>query len=113
MTICSLLSDVWCERYSNVCMWTFQIITLVNRLGGNVHMQTLDYRSRRTALNQAQIQPEADGTYRIVLSAQDPGVPNWLDTGGHRRGTIFWRFLLPDEQPETPRCRVVKVSELQ
>ena len=38
--------------------------------------------------------------------AQDPGLPNWLDTGGHRRGTIFWRFLLPDEQPETPRCRV-------
>ena len=88
------------SRFTNVVLW-------------NVHMQTLDYRTRRNALNQAQIVPEADGTYRIVISAQDPGVPNWLDTSGHRRGTIFWRFLLPDEQPETPRCHVVKVSELR
>jgi hypothetical protein len=88
------------SRFTNVVLW-------------NIHMQTLDYRTRRTALNQAQIVPEPDGSYRIVISAQDPGLPNWLDTGGHRRGTIFWRFLLPDEQPETPRCRVVKISELR
>jgi hypothetical protein len=88
------------SRFTNVVLW-------------NVHMQTIDYRTRRTSLNQAQVVLEADGSYRIVISAQDPGVPNWLDTGGHRRGTIFWRFLLPESQPETPRCRVVKVSELR
>ena len=88
------------SRFTNVVLW-------------NVHMQTIDYRTRRTSLNQAQVVPEPDGGYRIVISAQDPGVPNWLDTGGHRRGTIFWRFLLPDEQPETPRCRVVKIAELR
>ena len=32
---------------------------------------------------------------------------------GQRRGTIFWRFLLPEEQPETPRCKVMSVSELR
>jgi len=79
----------------------------------NVHMQTLDYRSRRTALNQAQIVPESDGSYRIVVSAEDPGVPYWLDTAGHRRGTIFWRFLLPESDPETPRCSVVQVDSLR
>jgi hypothetical protein len=52
------------------------------------------------------------GSFRIVISQQDPGVPNWLDTGGHRRGTMFWRFLLPKEDPETPRCRVVPVTEV-
>lgn len=88
------------SRFTNVVLW-------------NVHMQTLDYRTRRTALNQAQIVPEPDGSYRIVVSAQDPGLPNWLDTAGHRRGTIFWRFLLPEAQPETPRCRVVKVADLR
>jgi len=88
------------SRFTNVVLW-------------NVHMGTVDYRTRRTALNQAQIVPEADGSYRIVVSAQDPGVPNWLDTGGHRRGTIFWRFLLPEAQPETPRCTVVKVADLR
>jgi hypothetical protein len=88
------------SRFTNVMLW-------------NVHMQTLDYRSRRTALNQAQIVPESDGSYRIVVSAEDPGVPNWLDTAGHRRGTIFWRFLLPESDPETPRCSVVKIGELR
>lgn len=88
------------SRFTNVMLW-------------NVHMQTLDYRTRRNALNQAQIVPEPDGSYRIVISAQDPGLPNWLDTGGHRRGTIFWRFLLPEEQPETPRCSVVPVADLR
>lgn len=88
------------SRFTNVMLW-------------NVHMQTLDYRTRQVALNQAQIVPEADGSYRIVISAQDPGLPNWLDTGGHRRGTIFWRFLLPEEQPETPRCSVVEITDLR
>ena len=88
------------SRFTNVMLW-------------NIHMQTLDYRTRRTALHQAQIVAEADGSYRIVISAQDPGLPNWIDTAGHRRGTIFWRFLLPESDPETPRCRVVNVAELR
>ncbi len=87
------------SRFTNVVLW-------------NAHMQTLDYRTRCTALNQAQMVPEADGSYRIVISASDPGVPNWLDTSGHRRGTIFWRFLLPESDPERPRCSVVPMSEL-
>jgi len=88
------------SRFTNVMLW-------------NVHMQTLEYRSRQSSLNSAQIAREPDGTYRIVISATDPGVPNWIDTEGHRRGTIFWRFVLPEEQPETPRCKVVPVSSLQ
>lgn len=87
------------SRFTNVMLW-------------NVHMQTLDYRTRTVSLNDAQVITEADGSYRIVVCDTDPGVPNWLDTAGHRRGTIFWRFLLPDTDPETPRCRVVPVSEV-
>jgi hypothetical protein len=78
----------------------------------NVHMQTLEYRSRQCSLNSAQLATDDEGRYRIVISATDPGVPNWLDTGGRRRGTIFWRFLLPEHDPEQPRCHVVPVSSL-
>ena len=88
------------SRFTNVMLW-------------NVHMQTLEYRSRRCSLNHTQMETDADGRYRIVISEQDPGVANWLDTEGHRRGTIFWRFLLPEGQPETPRCSVVPVSSLR
>jgi hypothetical protein len=78
----------------------------------NPHMQTLEYRSRRSSLNSAQMQLGDGGAFRIVISERDPGVANWIDTGGHRRGTMFWRFLLPKEDPATPQCRVVPVSEV-
>ena len=84
----------------------------VNVMLWNVHMQTLEYQFRRCSLNALQMQLDNDNGYRIVIAAEDPGVPNWLDTGGHRRGSIFWRFLLPKTQPDTPRCRVVAVNEL-
>ncbi len=86
-------------RFANVMLW-------------NTHMQTLEYRFRRSALNVAQIESQPDGSYRIVIADSDPGVPNWLDTGGHRHGTIFWRYLLPTEDPPKADCRVVKISEL-
>ncbi len=85
--------------FANVMLW-------------NVHMQTLEYRSRRSALNQAQIELEPDGTYRIVIADRDPGVANWLDTGGHPRGSIFWRFLLPEGDLPQPQCQVVAVTSL-
>ena len=85
--------------FANVMLW-------------NVHMQTLDYRNRTSSLNAEQIRFEADGSYRIVISASDPGVPNWLDTEGHRRGSIFWRFLLPETDPPKPECRVVKLADV-
>lgn len=86
--------------FTNVMLW-------------NVHMQTLEYRHRRCSLNSAQIETDAAGRYRIIVAGRDPGVPNWLDTGGHRQGTIFWRFLLPETQPDHPQCTVVPISELR
>ncbi|MGI9600897.1 MAG: DUF1214 domain-containing protein [Acidimicrobiales bacterium] len=85
--------------FANVMLW-------------NVHMQTLDYRSRQSSLNQAQIVLEADGSYRIVIADRDPGVANWLDTGGHPKGTIFWRFLLPESDLPQPQTEVVPVGSL-
>ncbi|MDH3706249.1 MAG: hypothetical protein OES57_09295, partial [Acidimicrobiia bacterium] len=85
--------------FANVMLW-------------NVHMQTLEYRSRQSSLNQAQIQLEDDGTYRIVVADRDPQLPNWLDTAGHPRGTIFWRFLLPERDLPQPQCEVVAVESL-
>jgi hypothetical protein len=86
--------------FTNVMLW-------------NVHMQTLDYVTRRSSLNAAQMETDDEGRCRIVISAEDPGVPNWLDTGGHRRGTIFWRFLLPETEPAQPVCSVVPVGTLR
>jgi hypothetical protein len=86
--------------FANVMLW-------------NKHMQTLEYRDRKSSLNAAQIQLTDDGRYRIVVSERDPGVPNWLDTAGHPRGTIFWRFLLPEQDPPKPECVVMPVDQVR
>ena len=86
--------------FANVMLW-------------NRHMQTLEYRSRRSSLNQSQIQLEPDGRYRIVIAHRDPGVPNWLDCEGHNSGTIFWRFLLSETDPTRTECEVMQVDEVR
>jgi hypothetical protein len=88
------------SRFTNVMLW-------------NRHMQTLEYAHRRSSLNSAQIAYEPDGSYTIVVSHRDPGVANWLDTGGHRVGTIFWRYLLPESDPPMAECEVVPVDSLR
>jgi hypothetical protein len=86
--------------FTNVMLW-------------NRHMQTLEYTHRRSSLNSAQIDYQPDGSYTIVVAHRDPGVPNWLDTGGHRVGTIFWRYLLPETDPTVAECKVVPVDSLR
>lgn len=67
------------------------------------------YPDRRTNLNDRQVVPEADGSVRLVIAATDPGHPNWIDTGGHTVGTMFFRWLHTD--PEVlPTCTVVPVG---
>jgi hypothetical protein len=85
--------------FANVVLW-------------NKHLAAFEYRDRRVSLNRAQTRLEPDGSYRMVVAARDPGLANWLDTEGHAEGIVFWRFLLPEEKPEKPRCRVVPVAEL-
>ena len=53
-----------------------------------------------------------DGSVRIVVAAEDPGVDNWLDTCGHQRGTMCVRWIRARTHPD-PRTRVVKRAELR
>jgi hypothetical protein len=74
--------------------------------------QSVDARFHRSTLNPRSAVTSDDGLVRAVVAARDPGVANWLDTGGRRRGTIFCRFLLPEEAPTPIACRVVPIAEL-
>lgn len=87
-------------RFSNVVLW-------------NRFMQTLDYETRQVSLNRKQTKLEPDGSYRIVVAGTDPGVPNWIDTEGRFVGTIFWRFLLPEEDIEPFKTSVVSTASLR
>jgi hypothetical protein len=48
-----------------------------------------------------------------VIAHRDPGVPNWLDTEGRPFGLVFWRYMLPEGEIETPRAEVVKLGDLR
>lgn len=87
-------------RFANVMLW-------------NRHMQTLEYRHRSTSRNDRQLHLGPDGSYRVVVAASDPGVPDWLDTEGRSIGTIFWRFVLPETDPPRPTCTVMALAEMQ
>ncbi|HEU4430323.1 MAG TPA: DUF1214 domain-containing protein [Myxococcota bacterium] len=86
-------------RFANVVLW-------------NRHTHSLDYRYRRVSLNRKQTRLEADGSFKIVLAASDPGVPNWLDTEGRLSGSVFWRFQLPEEEIAPLVARVVKIGDV-
>jgi hypothetical protein len=73
--------------------------------------ETIDWYNNHSSLNDAQALPDSDGKLRIVVSAKDPGVRNWLDTAGHRRGVIQGRWTECDSQP-IPEVRKVKVADV-
>jgi hypothetical protein len=83
--------------------WNFQL--------NNHWMESLDYRYFRIHLNKHTAVTEPDGSVRLVVAHTDPGTPNWIDTAGHERGTMCWRWVRASEHPQ-PRTEVVKVAEL-
>ena len=86
--------------YASAVLW--------NRFG-----QSIDTRRHRSTLNHTEMVTGADGVARLVVAHRDPGVPNWLETGGRRQGTVFWRFLLAREQPEPIRSRVLPLTDVK
>ena len=83
--------------------WNFQL--------NNHWMESLDYRYHPIAVNHHGARTEPNGSVRIIVADRDPGVGNWIDTAGHRRGTMCLRWVGAEQHPE-PATRVVKLLEL-
>ena len=60
---------------------------------------TLDWANAQTSLNRTQAHLDDDGILRFVLSGEDPGVANWLDTMGHAVGVMQFRWTGSPEAP--------------
>ncbi|MEH6550741.1 MAG: DUF1214 domain-containing protein [Pseudomonadales bacterium] len=86
-------------RFANVCLW-------------NRFQQTLDYSTRPVSLNRTQAVLEDDGSFKMIIAHENPGLPNWLDTEGNLFGLVFWRFFLVEGEAETPQATVVKLADL-
>ncbi len=95
-----VMTSRWPEcRFANVCLW-------------NVHLQTYDYVNRTVSRTRANTTPQADGSFRMVLSHSDPGTPNWLDTEGRAMGMVVWRFFCVDGDCHPIAAEVVKLADL-
>jgi hypothetical protein len=87
-------------RFANVALW-------------NRFLQTYDYVHRPVARNRANTTLEPDGSWRMILAHEDPGLPNWIDTEGRPFGMVYWRWFLPEEDVPTPQTEVVKLADLE
>jgi len=75
-------------------------------------LQPLDFANRVTSLNDGQVHMDTDGTVRVVISAADPGVQNWLDTSGLPEGLCSYRWVRATTEP-TPTTTVVDVAHVR
>jgi hypothetical protein len=87
--------------------WNFQL--------NNFWMESLDYRYHQVCINKAGAVPEPDGSVRVIVAHQDPGLPNWIETAHHVEGTMCWRWyrLRDGAEPVEPACKVEKISSLE
>jgi len=82
---------------------------------GSLWYVSLDYINHQTSLTADQARIDPDGRMRFVISERDPGVANWLERTGHRRGyvQIRWQRLTRDLTLEDgPQVSVVPFAEI-
>jgi hypothetical protein len=82
---------------------------------GSMWYISLDYINHQTSLTADQARIDPDGRMRFVISERDPGVANWLECTGHRRGyvQIRWQRLTRDLGPaDGPAVDVVRLDDL-
>tara|TARA_R110002124_G_scaffold4932_5_gene31039 strand:- start:111 stop:1508 length:1398 start_codon:yes stop_codon:yes gene_type:complete len=84
---------------------------------GNLWGESIEYANQIGSLNGHQMTADADGVFRIVLAHSDPGVPNWVDTTGHREGFMSPRWTYSEtpaaEDWPTITARKVPFSEIR
>lgn len=82
--------------------WNFQL--------NNIWMESLDYRHHRIHINNGLAELNSDGTVTVIVSAkpQFNTYKNWIDTAGHMRGTMLWRWTGAKSHP-IPRVEIIDV----
>lgn len=77
----------------------------------NVWHECIEPRRRPSSLTNAHAKKGPDGNVRLVVSRENPGVPNWIDTGGRERGFMVLRWL-DNPSPPPVTTRVVPLAEV-
>jgi hypothetical protein len=82
---------------------------------GSMWYISMDFINHQTSLTAHQARSDADGKIRFVISERSPGLANWLECTGHRRGyvQIRWQRLSRALTPaDGPVVEIVGFDEL-
>jgi hypothetical protein len=82
---------------------------------GSMWYVSLDYINHQTSLTADQAHVDDDGRIRYIVSERDPGLANWIERTGHRRGYLQfrWQHLNRALTPaDGPTAEVVAFDEL-
>ena len=83
----------------------------------NLWGESHDFANHQSSLNGSQMEIDDDGVLRWVVAHRDPGVPNWVDTTGHREGFLVPRWAYsktpPKEDWPTVVAKKVPFSEIR
>jgi len=79
---------------------------------GSLWYISLDYINHQTSLNNTQAQQDPDGKVRLVVADRNPGVTNWVETLGHRRGFLQFRWQRVSRQQTDADGPTVELVDL-
>jgi hypothetical protein len=82
---------------------------------GTMWYLSMDFVHHQTSLTADQARHDPDGKIRFAVSERNPGVANWLECTGHRRGYLQIRWQRTSREftaADGPEVEVVKVDEL-
>ena len=72
---------------------------------------SMDYLYRPVSYTPSRTRVDGDGIIRLILSHDDPGYHNWLDTQGFERGNLTYRHML-EGGPVPLSTRLVQRADL-
>jgi hypothetical protein len=82
---------------------------------GSMWYVSMDFVNHQTSLTAEQARHDPDGVIRFVVCERDPGLANWLECTGHRRGylQIRWQRTSREFTPaDGPAVQLVRFDEL-
>ena len=82
---------------------------------GSMWYISMDFINHQTSLTSNQARIDADGKIRFVISERNPGLANWLECTGHRRGyiQIRWQRVSRKFTPaDGPEVEIVAFDDL-
>ncbi|MCQ3807205.1 MAG: DUF1214 domain-containing protein [Acidimicrobiaceae bacterium] len=87
--------------------WSMHLYTMHN-------FEPVDPYAHISSRNHRQVEVSPDGRVRIVASATDPGVRNWLDVAGRRNGLCTLRWFWPHRETRPiPTTTVVPLAQVR